>query len=326
MNISETSQELDLFIKRIAALLLAISVLSLVSIPLARAFENQPHFDGKNQPQPTVRTSATPETERSMEQALKAQLPKTSIDFLIGGSHALPQGSTGITPQTMPAPMPSPETMPVPLTGIINPLNRKTEEVAVLVSERCSQGGNAAEGTNACERVYSNGHHATLLTQSANEGDELKRQTVIDEFDSNGNFLFKKTIRHRVDYLYLNDQKAKEKEFFDILYQPADKKTTRELMVYEYFPDTGKTRSLSWTQYKQIENEPRAELVYNAMLRYSADGKPDRGIAEQWDKGVKTVTFLNWNRHSSSYAPTAPETWRQWEVWIGTVSLEAYLP
>jgi len=326
MNERMASQALDMCIKRIIDMILALSLLTLVSIPLAQAFESKPQFDGKTQAQPTIRTPANPETEKSMDQALKAQLPKTSIDFLMGESLPLPQTSGGTTPQTMPSPMPAPETMPAPLTEVINPLHRKAEEVAVLISERCSQGGNAAEGTNACERVYSNGHHATLLTQSANEGDELKRQTVIDEFDRDGNFLFKKTIRHRVDYLYLNDQKSKEKEFFDILYQPADKKTTRELMVYEYFPDTGKTRSLSWAQYKQIENEPRAELVYNAMLRYSADGNPDRGIAEQWNKGVKTVTFLNWNRHSSNYAPTTPETWRQWEVWIGTVSLEAYLP
>lgn len=197
----------------------------------------------------------------------------------------------------------------------------------MLVSEQCSQNGDTAQSTNSCSRVYSNGHHATVITQNANEGDELKDQTVIEEFDKDNALLFKKTIRHRVDFNYLNDQtKAKEKEFFDIVYQATGKKTTRELMVYEYFLETGKAKSLSWTQYKQIGNEPKAGLTYHAVLRYADDGSPFRGIAEKWDAGKKTETFMNWSRLSKGFATLDEETWGEWEGWIRNVSLQAYLP
>ena len=124
----------------------------------------------------------------------------------------------------------------------------------------------------------------------------------------------------------MNGQKAKEKEFFDIIYQPIGKKTTRELMVYEYFLDTGKTKSLSWTQYQQIASEPKAELVYHALLRYGDDGNPDRGLAEHWTDGKKTETFMNWSRNSKGFAMLDTESWGQWEGWIRNVSLQAYFP
>jgi hypothetical protein len=218
------------------------------------------------------------------------------------------------------------ESNPVVLPNLSDMSLEKTDEVALLVSEQCSQNGNAAEGTSSCARVYSNGHRATVLTQNANEGDELKHQTVIEEFDGDNTLLYRKTIRHRVDYNYQNDQKAKEKELFDIIYQPTGRKTTRELMVYEYFLDTGKTKSLSWTQYKQIANQLKAELVYHALLRYSNDGTPDRGLAERWDQGKKAETFMNWSRRAGSFASLDGETWGQWESWIQNVSLQAYLP
>ena len=97
-------------------------------------------------------------------------------------------------------------------------------------------------------------------------------------------------------------------------------------MVYEYFLDTGKAQSLSWTQYEQIGNEPKAELNYHALLRYGNDGNPDQGLAERWEQGKKIETFINWSRQSKGFAAFDEETWRQWEGWIQSVSLQAYLP
>ena len=314
-----------LFIDWIIATFFAIAMISIARMPLALANENKAPDAGKH-PSKAVSALAAPETGAPSSHARVAQSPQTSVDFLMEGSPALSQTSAGETSQLVPVTTPTPEATAVRLEVLQGTVVEEAEEVAMLVSEQCSQSGNAAQGTNACERVYSNGHHAAVLTQSANEGDEMKSQTVIEEFDGENTLLFKKTIRHRVDYNYLNDQKAKEKEFFDIIYQPVGKKTTRELMVYEYFLDSGKTRSLSWTQYKQIGSEPKAELIYNATLRYGADGAPDRGIAEQWNKGAKAETFLNWDRHSNNYATLDPDTWQQWEGWIRNVSLQAYLP
>lgn len=325
MRTTEATMILDLFMRRIIDLFLALSIFSLISIPLALAGEPQASSEAKAQNQPTVRASDTLKAKTSLEQTLEEQLPKTSVDFLMERSPGLSQDTIGTTQQAL-TPTPAREAAPVTLQVLQGKVVEETDEVAMLVSEQCSQTGTPAEGTNTCERIYSNGHHATVMTQSSNEGDESKRQTVIEEFDSDNMLLFKKTIRHRVDYNYLNDQKAKEKEFFDIIYQPVDKKTTRELMVYEFFLDTGKTRSLSWTQYKQIGSQPKAELVYNALLRYGVDGSPERGIAEEWHHGEKGETFLNWSRQSKDYATLDPEAWQQWEGWIRNVSMQAYLP
>jgi len=300
----------------------------MLCVPFALARETQaPSVPASDQAQPVVPATTTPAVEKAMTQELNAHAAGNSIDFLMEQPPLTQNTGVGVASSLVPAtPAGSASPNPIVLPDLPVLPAEKTDEVAMLVSEQCSQNGNAATGTNSCERVYSNSHHATVLTQNANEGDELKHQTVIEEFDADNTLLYRKTIRHRVDYNYLKDQKAKEKELFDIIYQPAGKKTTRELMVYEYFLDTGKAKSLSWTQYKQIENKPKAELAYHAVMRYAADGSPERGLAEQWDHGRKIGTFMNWNRRSEGPVPRDPETWRQWEGWLQSVSLQAYLP
>lgn len=328
MNSKENSLGIEFSIKQITDLFLLISIISLLSLPLALARESQTSIPEKKRALPVVSAVPASEPEKAMAQPVGAYSSANSVDFLMekppleksATMDAVLPGPVHVAPQVganpVPAVLPDLPVLPV----------ERTDEVAMLVEEQCSQGGSAANGTNSCKRVYSNGHHATVLTQNANEGDELKNQTVIEEFDGNNTLLFRKTIRHRVDYNYLNDQKAKEKEFFDIVYQPAGKKTTRELMVYEFFLETGKAKSLSWTQYQQIASESKAELVYHSVLRYGNDGSPDRGLAERWDHGRKAETFMNWSRRSKGFATLDEEAWGQWEGWIRNVSLQAYLP
>lgn len=326
MNRREKSLALKFSMRWTIELFLIASFISLMSIPLALARESQTSVSpvtAQGQAQPVITATATPEPEKTMTQALETYSSSNSVDFLM---EAPPLTQSTAMDAASPVLVPKPPAVPVTLQVLEGTIFEETDEVAMLVTEQCSQSGNAVAGTSSCERVYSNGHHATVLTQNANEGDELKHQTVVEEFDGDNTLLYRKTIRHRVDYNYLKDQKAKEKEFFDIIYQPAGKKTTRELMVYEYFLDTGKTKSLSWTQYKQIASEPKAELAYHALLRYGDDGSPDRGLAERWDHGVKADTFMNWSRQSKGFATLDEETWGQWEGWIRNVSLQAYLP
>lgn len=317
-------------LRKVIDLLVVISLICLLSIPLAMARETQNTATAKDREQPAVPTAAVPEPEKAMTQTLDSYTAGDSLDFLMGSSPLSKGPVAEAAPSVMvpePPPVSKAEPAPVTLQVLQGTVLEETEEVAMLVSEQCSQSGDAAQSTNSCARVYSNGHRATVLTQNANEGDELKDQTVIEEFDRDNALLFKKTIRHRVDFNYLNDQtKAKEKEFFDIIYQAAGKKTTRELMLYEYFLETGKAKSLAWTQYKQIGNEPKAALTYHAVLRYADDGSPFRGIAEKWDQGKKTETFMNWSRLSKGFATLDEETWGEWEGWIRNVSLQAYLP
>ncbi len=302
------------------------SLLLILCVPLAIAGDAQTVAPAKDQLQPEVSaTSNMKGSEKAMAQALDSVSTADSINFLMDNS-PLAMGPVAEAAPTIAVPEPAPKPVSpsdIRLEVLEGRVVEEADEVAMLVSEQCD---NAGEGTSSCERAYSNGHRATVVTQNANEGDEVKSQTVVEEYDADNTLLYRKTIRNRVDYNYLNDQKAKEKEFFDIIYQPAGRKTTRELMVYEYFLDSGKTKSLSWTQYKQIGAEPKAELVYHALLRYGDDGNPVRGLAERWEHGQKADTFMNWSRQSKGYATLDEEAWGQWEGWIRTVSMQAYLP
>lgn len=313
--------------KWFTSLLLIIALGLLSETPSALAQKPQDPNAFTENPQAAAAATPVPDPEKTLAQALDTFEASNSVDFLME-KPPLTQSTSpdAASPTLVPAMSQQLNPGAVALQVLQGLPFQKTDEVAMLVSEKCSQTGNASDGTNSCSRVYSNGHYATILTQNANEGDELKQQTVIEEFDSDQTLLFRKTIRHRLDYNYWNDQKAKEKEFFDIIVQPAMGKTVREFMVYEYFLDTGKTRSLSWTQYQQVGNEPKAELTYHAMLRYGDDGSPDRGTAEQWSQGKKTETFMNWSRRATGFATLDETNWGQWESWIQNVSLQAYLP
>lgn len=206
----------------------------------------------------------------------------------------------------------------------VSPEKVMGEPLNTLVSEKCSESGAAKEGTNTCMRTYSNGYHAKIVSQHSDEGDEFKRQTLIEEYDPNERLLYKKTIRQRVDFNYFKEKKTKEKELFDIVYQPTGKKATRELIVYQYYLDTEKLRTLSWTQYKQIGNQPKASLNFYTTLRYGEDGSPERGIAEKWEEGHKITSFMNWNRLSSTgFTDLNQDSWEHWEHWIQGMALQA---
>ena len=196
----------------------------------------------------------------------------------------------------------------------------------MLVEESCMQGEGGSEGVTTCTRTYSNGNHATVVTQKSAEGDETKLQIITKEYNRDNDLVFKKTIRQRTDYNYHNDKKGTEKEFIDIIYQASGKKTTRELMVHQYYLDTGKTRSMTWTQYEQIGDTDRAGLVYHSTLQYDNDGTPLRGTAERWDRGQKVATYISWDGRKDGGLAFDKDNWHEWETWIRSVALHAYLP
>lgn len=192
-----------------------------------------------------------------------------------------------------------------------------------IVSEKCTSAETLGGGITTCIRSFSNGHYLKTITQLSNEGDEVKQQTTTEEYNGSDRLLDTKTIRHRIDYNYFHDRQTKEKELFDIIDQPAGEKATRELMVYQYYLDTGKLRSLSWTLYKQIGNLQKAGLNFYAMLRYGEDGSPERGIVEQWAEGHKITSFMNWNRVQNGYTDLDFSYWNHWENLMRSISIEA---
>lgn len=300
-----------------------ILLFSLIHISAALAAGSEDPSGIQDQAQQRLQPEAKPGEVPATAQGTQTAGGQSSLDFLMGGSPLSAAQHTPAVPGDPDAMLDLMDVAP-PLPPRVPPAIERPDEVAVLLSEQCSREG--AGDASSCQRVYSNGHHSMIRSQSANEGDETKLQTVVEEFDRNDILLFRKTIRHRVDYNYLNDQKTKEKEFFDIIYQPSGRKTTRELMIYEYFLDTGKERSLSWAQYEQIGSEAKAGLVFHTLLKYGSDGNPERGLAERWDSGKKAEVYIDWNRNSEDRAAMDPETWQQWEKWVKNFSLQAYLP
>ena len=303
-----------------------------LSIPTALASEKPIQID-KEQASPTIQvanTSSLPQNNAPIHE--EKMVAQDSIVFLMGPLSPVQQSSpsepavpTEKAASSLTAIAPDPVIMPSPDPLLLPPFE-KTEDVSMLVAEKCSQSGSDAEGTTSCRRTYSDGHYVTVVSERLNEGDEFKRQLVIEEYDKADKLLDKKTVRRRIDYNYLDQKKIKERELFDIIRQPTDKKTTRELMVYEYSPHTGKASSITWTQYKQISDQPKANLNFYALLRYGEDGKPEQGIAEKWDNGQKVVSYMNWNRFSDGYTGWDENTWQEWETWIRNASLQAYLP
>lgn len=291
--------------------------------------------DGPNSPEPRLSRE-----EKMMEQSLN------SLDFIAGGSPLKAVPKTVDMPDADTAGLPAPASarpdhvpgnsaatapvLPSPGTGVVTEQLRSVTQavnngVSMLVSESCETTGTENDGTVSCSRTYSNGNYATVLTQRALAGDELKVQTVIKEFDSTGALLFTTTIRVRTDYGYHLDKQGTEKYFLDVVHEPAGGKTTRELLIIQYNLETGKVASMSWTQYEQIGNEPRASLVYHATLRYGPDGNPLQGVAEKWFSGQRVASFLDWSSAKSGRLGFDKESWRDWETWIQGVSLQAYL-
>lgn len=272
-------------------------------------------------PQPA--TPAATSTDFLMQ---TTALKKTEADpgLLSNTAPAAQLAAPGLEAQTLQLPLEmitilDEGTAPLPMPAEA----QKPDDVAMLVSEFCT--GGDAEGATVCDRAYSNGHRATIVMQKMAEGDEAKLQSIVEEYDGQGGLVFKKTVRHRTDYNYYKDEKSLEREFVDIIYQPAEGKTTRELMVRQYHLDTGKTRSLTWTQYEQIGASDKARLVYNATLAYDSNGTPARGLAERWDQGQKVATYIDWDAATQGRMMFDKENWREWESWIQSISLHAYL-
>lgn len=260
---------------------------------------------------------------RTSSPAVVPEISKNGIEGTVPPKQVLP-------PETSSPPEQLREIDPIVETGRIleklRATSQETEHVAMLVSEACDQKGGGEDGTVSCKRTYSNGNHALSITQRASGGDETKVQSVTKEYDQDGNLLYTKTIRQRTDYNYVDDRRYKEKELLDIVYQPRGRKTTRELMIFQYDLPSGKVTSMSWTQYRQIGHQPKAGLVYHAALRYDSEGKPIRGVAEQWDHGKKVADFLNWSAVRQGRFGLDQENWHNWESWIKNVSIQAYLP
>ncbi len=247
------------------------------------------------------------------------QTPNTSsTDFLI--SSPLRVSVAGTTADS-----------PEPVSGIADhPLGLNVNAVpkdslTLMVSETCQPMDDGGSASLACHRVYSSGHYTKVITQSASMGDEYKQQSIIEEFNSDGHLISRKTVRNRIDYNYVEEDKRKERELIDIIYEPVGEKITRELTIYQYHLDSGKTKSMTWAQYEQIGQSSDAALVHHVALYYDPTGNPDRGLVEKRDHGKKVANYLDWNSPRQGSLEYNRSTWHDWESWIKSITLQAYL-
>ena len=271
---------------------------------------------------------------QATSQPAEAIPEKTTTDFLMTSSpFSAPDGDLEFRPVTEPEPGIQPN-FPLPGTGDAEPALpeelisavENPEGVTTLISETCKQQGETGEGVLSCNRLYSNGHRATVVTQRAAAGDEFKLQSVIKEYGRSDQLVSTKTIRQRIDYNYYEEDKGKERELLDIVHEAEGKPTVRELLIRQYHLDTGKMKRLTWARYEQVEDSKTATLIYHASLRYDSDGAPMRGVAEHWNAGKKIESYLNWNALAPNRPGLSRQSWHAWESWIQNISLQAYLP
>ena len=120
-----------------------IALISFLSLPLALAQEAQAPSTSKDPAQPVVSATAASEPEKAMTQTLNSYVSGSSIDFLM---EEPPLTQSTVMEAASPVPVPVPSTAPATLEVLQGTVIKETDEVAMLVSEQCSQSGGATEG------------------------------------------------------------------------------------------------------------------------------------------------------------------------------------
>lgn len=161
------------------------------------------------------------------------------------------------------------------------------EDVVLLSSKNCTGTGDKSEGSLTCRQTYSNGDSLLLTTEYETLGNDLKAETLISFRDASGDEKESKTIRHKTRYAYLEEEKVKEAEFFDIVKRPSGGKATREIFLYEYHLESRQIKTASWALYQGIGVSSSETLTYHAFLLYDPDGNPLKGSADKYRDGIK---------------------------------------
>lgn len=190
-----------------------------------------------------------------------------------------------------------------PVPNIAAPVIQKT-------GDTCNDPGET-DGFYRCIKTFSNGFSIVISNDQEHHGDAFKRQTRISEFDAQGRAQSRKTIRRKVNFVPFTDEKKLKSEFFDIVNRPKNKKITREVILYEYRPDTGSLKSLTWTSYEQIDETQFAMITRHIALNFDEDGNPLQGRAEKWKNQVPVERLFYWDRNMSG--PLSLDTWKMWQ-------------
>lgn len=173
----------------------------------------------------------------------------------------------------------------------------QTEGSSALFLEKngkdCTASGNADQGEQVCLERRDNGSFLEETQVWENTGDEVKVQTTMWLYDQNANIVERSTIRKKTEYLR-NDagNKIMEREFYDVLKQPTEALTSRNLIVKQFNAD-GELSKLSWAHYREI-GPRKAALVHHAVLQYEK-GKLFSALIDRYDEGKITKNLLNYS-------------------------------
>ncbi len=196
-------------------------------------------------------------------------------------------------------------------------------QISEIVSNKCSQEGDAEYFDQVCKRQYSDGVSSDITTHGEVHGSELKIQTQTVDYDARGAQIGKKTIREKVKFIYegKSGERLKESHYVDVVTRPSEGKSTREFYIYKFDVKSQKMVSSTWTKYEQINMTRYASLVYNVVLNYDATGNPENGKAERWRDGKLISRIFDWNKYFSKPSEFDPEVWKQWQKKTESVPL-----
>ncbi len=176
------------------------------------------------------------------------------------------------------------------------------------------------DGNFRCFKNFSNGSRVMLTTDQEHHGEEFKRQVQLAEFNARGEAQGRRTIRHKIAYRYVNDEKKVRAEFFDVVDRPKNGKITREIILYEYNVATGKAERISWTSYEQIGDSQFAMITRHVVLAFDNEGNPLNGRAEKWRNQVPVEKLFSWDRIIDGSRSLDLKTWETWKNQIFNAS------
>lgn len=187
---------------------------------------------------------------------------------------------------------------------------KKKIQVKELISNDCTEENGRGGKITRCLESYSDGSAKERIDQNFGSTTKQKRQLIITQYDSNGQRIDRKSIRHMKTFTTDGELVA---EHVDIVTRPYTGKILREFMIHNIDEKTRNTTKLIWTKYKQIEDQMIAEISHHAVLNFDRTGKAKNGRAEIWD-GEKVIdTRLNVDTIKFPAIRVERTSWGQWE-------------
>lgn len=192
-----------------------------------------------------------------------------------------------------------------------------TELTVVAISgagKECTSSGNSEIGSQSCLERKEDGQFAESKLEWENFGNESKRQIVTENYFSDGSVSGKETIRLKTLFRTTEGGNIlKQKDFFDIVKQPAQGLITRELIIKEYGKD-GEVSKITWAHYREI-GDKKAGLAHHAVLYYQ-NGQLSSGFANQYKNGKVSDILLNYDPVRNPNLRLEQTGATKWANWI----------